>query len=122
MVFSVWRFNNYGYLGLYGLSVKEIKEKKKIGRDDILDRAGATELAANLFRITQTDDKIAKNKIIGEQPANETHFTVGRKVRRAIADIGGTMPEELAPEEHVKQLKAKERKLLKKKSVVQKRR
>lgn len=109
------RFNNYGYLGLYGLSVSEIKAKKKIGNDDILDRAGSTELAANLFRITQTDDKIIKNKIIGEEPANEKHFVVGRKVRKAIADIGGTMPEELSPEEHIKQLKFKERKLLRKK-------
>lgn len=111
------RFNNYGYLGLYGLSVKEIKEKKKIGSDDILDRAGATELAANLFRITQTDDKIVKNKIIGEQPANETHFIVGRKVRKAINDIGGTMPEKLAPEEHVKKLKFNNRKLHRQNSI-----
>jgi len=112
------RFNNYGYLGLYGLSVKEIKEKKKIGSNDILDRAGATELAANLFRITQTDDKIVKNNIIGEQPANEIHFIVGRKVRDVISDIGGTMPEELVPEEHIRQLKDKERKLLKEKKKV----
>ena len=106
------RFNNYGYLGLYGLSVNEIKAKKKIGKDDILDRAGATELAANLFRITQTDDKIVKHKIIGEQLASDTHFIVGRKVRKAISDIGGTMPEKLSSEEHVKKLKSQDRKLL----------
>jgi len=60
------KFNNAGYLGLYGLTVNDIKKKKHIGEDDVLDRAGATELAANLFRITQTDEKLKKDRVIGE--------------------------------------------------------
>jgi len=99
------RFNNYGYLGLYELTASEIRKKKKIGQDDILDRAGSTELAANLFRITQTDGKINKENIIGENLANATHFKVGRKVRNVIREIGGTMPENLPPEKHIKALK-----------------
>ena len=67
------KFNNYGYLGLYGLKADGIKKKKNLGKDDILDRAGSTELAANLFRITQTDEKINKEQIVGEGKANVTH-------------------------------------------------
>ncbi len=95
------RFNNAGYLGLYGLTVNEIKQKKQIGDDEILDRAGSTELAANLFRITQTDAKLKKDRVIGENAAVGTHFHVGKEVRHTIEKIGGTMPEELAPEEHI---------------------
>ena len=68
------KFNNYGYLGLYGLAAEDIKIKKKIGKDNILDRAGSTELAANLFRITQTDEKIINEKSTGEEKANTTHL------------------------------------------------
>lgn len=89
------KFNNFGYLGLYGLKADEIREKKKIGEDDILDRAGSTELAANLFRITQTDEKIRKDKIQGEDTANVTHFQVGKKVRNTIVEIGGGLPRQL---------------------------
>ncbi|MBP7134467.1 DNA damage-inducible protein D [Patescibacteria group bacterium] len=95
------RFNNAGYLGLYGLAVNEIKQKKQIGDDEILDRAGSTELAANLFRITQTDAKLRKDRVIGENAAVGTHFKVGKEVRHTIEKIGGTMPEELAAEEHI---------------------
>lgn len=95
------KFNNYGYMGLYGLNAQGISQKKGIGKDDILDRAGRTELAANLFRITQTDEKIRNENIQGEDTANRTHYSVGRKVRTTIADIGGTMPEELPAEEHI---------------------
>ena len=98
------RFNNAGYLGLYGLSVDEIKKKKQIGDDEILDRAGSTELAANLFRITQTDDKLKKDRIIGEDAATGTHFHVGKRVRRTIQEIGGTLPEELPPQEPINEL------------------
>ena len=98
------KFNNFGYLGLYGLKADQIRAKKKIGNDDILDRAGSTELAANLFRITQTDEKISKDKIQGEEIANTTHFQVGRKVRNVIKEIGGTLPEELPPEEHIERV------------------
>ncbi len=101
------RFNNYGYLGLYNLTASEIKKKKGIDKDDILDRAGSTELAANLFRITQTDDKINKENIVGENFANATHFEVGRKVRTAIKEIKGTLPENLPVEKHIKELKKK---------------
>ncbi len=109
------RFNNFGYLGLYKLTADEIKKIKGIGKDDILDRAGSTELAANLFRITQTDDKINKENISGENSANATHFEVGRKVRQTIKDIGGTLPENLQPERHIKELKSEKKKLLKNK-------
>lgn len=102
-------FNDAGYLGLYGMRAKEIREKKELGDDNLLDRAGATELAANLFRITQTNDKL-QNEIdngncIGEDAANSTHYNIGNKVRKTIEEIGGTMPENLPPEpEHIKKL------------------
>ena len=103
------KFNNAGYLGLYGLNNKEIQERKDIGKDKVLDRAGATELAANLFRITQTDEqlksKLHKKEKIGETKASKTHFVVGGKVRKAIKDIGGTMPEDLSPQEHISTVK-----------------
>ncbi len=98
------KFNNAGYLGLYGLTAKGIKEKKGIGHDEILDRAGSTELAANLFRITQTDAKLKMDGVTGENEASATHFDVGSKVRKTIQQIGGTMPEELPAEEHIKDL------------------
>lgn len=98
------RFNNAGYLGLYGLAASEIRQRKGIGTDDILDRAGAAELAANLFRITQTDEKLQKDRVIGEDSAVGTHFDVGKKVRRTIEEIGGTMPEALPPQEHINEL------------------
>ncbi len=101
------KFNNAGYLGLYGLTAEEIKEKKGLGRDDLLDRAGSTELAANLFRITQTDAKLKIDEVEGEKAASTTHFTVGRKVRKTIEEIGGTMPEHLPPEEHISDLARK---------------
>lgn len=111
------KFNNYGYLGLYGLITDDIKIKKGIGKDNILDRAGSTELAANLFRITQTDEKIIKDKISGEEKANTTHFDVGQKVRKTIKEIGGTMPENLKPEKHIKKIKAKNIKMIKNKKL-----
>ncbi len=98
------KFNNAGYLGLYGLTAEEIKQKKGIGHDEILDRAGSTELAANLFRITQTDAKLKMDSVMGEDVANATHYDVGSKVRKTIEQIGGTMPEELSAEEHVTDL------------------
>ncbi len=105
------RFNNAGYEGLYGMRKDQIQQKKKIGKDDVLDRAGTTELAANLFRITQTDEKISKENIKGNYKASNTHFEVGKEVRQTIRKIGGTMPEELKPEKHIKELE-KERKIL----------
>ncbi len=109
-------FNNQGYLGLYGMNISKIKEEKRIGKDDILDRAGSTELAANLFRITQTDEKIKKENIEGGGKATYTHWLVGHKVRKSIQDIGGTPPEKLPPEEHIKVLEKEQKKLLKQSS------
>ena len=98
------KFNNYGYLGLYKLTAQDIKKKKGIGKDNILDRAGSTELAANLFRITQTDGKLDKEKIRSEEGANAAHYDVGQKVRKTIKEIGGIMPEELKSEKHIKEI------------------
>lgn len=91
----------------------QIQTKKGIGKDDVLDRAGTTELAANLFRITQTDEKIRNENIKGDYKASNTHFEVGKKVRQTIREIGGTMPEDIRPEKHIKELE-RERKRLRK--------
>lgn len=107
------KFNDAGYLGLYGMHKKTLQKKKNIGKDDVLDRVGVTELAANLFRITQTNDKINKEKIIGEGHATFAHMVVGQKVRKTIIEIGGTMPEDLPIEDNIKRLKIKNRNLLK---------
>jgi DNA-damage-inducible protein D len=106
-------FNDAGYRGLYGIPLSDIEKKKGIKKGELLDRAGSTELAANLFRITQTNEKIAKDKIYGEQEASRAHFMVGGKVRQTIKDIGGVLPEELSTEKSIKEVK-KEVKLLKK--------
>lgn len=98
------KFNDAGYLGLYGHRAKDIRALKQLGKDDILDRAGSTELAANLFRITQTDEKLRQDGLKGERHATETHQMVGRKVRKTIKEIGGIMPEHLPPEEHISSL------------------
>ena len=100
-------FQNYGYMGLYGgLTAKDIKNRKGLKKNqDILDHMGSTELAANLFRTTQTEEKIRKENIRGKENANATHFEVGKKVRRVIKELGGTMPENLpTPEKSIKQL------------------
>lgn len=105
------KFNDAGYRGLYGMNAKELALNKNLGKDKILDRAGTTELAANLFRITQTDDKLqnelASGKTVGEQKADSIHFMIDGKVRQTIKDIGGTMPENLPPEVHIKEIEKK---------------
>ena len=90
-------FQNYGYRGLYGgLGAKEIHAKKHLKKSQkILDHMGSTELAANLFRATQAEEKLKRDKIQGKQEANTTHFEVGQIVRETIASLGGTMPENL---------------------------
>lgn len=98
------KFNNFGYLGLYDLPIQKIKDKKGLGKDDILDRAGSTELAANLFRITQTEEKIHHENITGQGRANITHLAVGKKVRDTIKAIGGTLPENLPPAPNIKSI------------------
>ena len=113
-VINFGHFNEMGYKGLYnGMTVSSLKSRKGVGKDDILDRAGITELAANLFRITQTDEKIQKDNIQGQGLVSMTHFVVGSKVRDAIKKIGGTMPEDLPAEPHIKELEKHKRELLK---------
>lgn len=106
-------FNDAGYKGLYGSSLAEVETKKGIKKGELLDRAGATELAANLFRITQTDEKLKKDNVKTDYDARRTHFMVGGKVRQTIKDIGGELPENIKPEKHIKEVK-KEIKLLNK--------
>lgn len=91
------KFQNYGYKGLYGgLDANDIHKKKNLKKaQKILDHMGSEEIAANLFRATQTDAKLRRERITGEDPANLTHYQVGQKVRKTIEDLGGTMPEEL---------------------------
>lgn len=100
-------FQNHGYKGLYGgLDAKGIHQRKGLKRSQkILDHMGSTELAANLFRATQTEEKIRRDNIQGKSSANQTHYEVGRKVRQTIKELGGTMPEDLPnPNKTVKQL------------------
>lgn len=106
-------FQNAGYKGLYnGLTKKDIHERKGLGKSqDILDHMGSTELAANLFRATQTEEKLRKEGIKGKENANKIHKQVGAKVRKAIKDIGGTMPEDLPSAESIKKIERKEKKL-----------
>lgn len=109
-------FQNKGYQGLYGgLGAKEIHGRKGLKKSqNILDHMGSTELAANLFRATQTDDKLRREQITGKEKANQTHFAVGAKVRKTIEELGGTMPEDLpVPEKSVKQIETEQRKQLK---------
>ena len=93
-------FQDHGYRGLYGgLGQKDIHKKKDLKKTQkILDHMGSTELAANLFRATQTEEKLRKDKIKGKHLANQTHFAIGEKVRLTIKEIGGTMPEDLPAE------------------------
>lgn len=109
-------FQNYGYQGLYGgLKVKDIRNRKGLKpKEDILDHMGSTELAANLFRATQTEEKLRRENIQGKAAANNTHYEVGKKVRQTIKDLGGTMPEDLpTPEKSIKQLEKERKKALK---------
>ena len=109
-------FQNYGYMGLYnGLKAKDIKERKGLKKNqDILDYMGSTELAANLFRATQTEEKLRRENIQGKSEANKTHFEVGKKVRQTIKELGGTMPEDLPTlEKSVRQIeKEHEKKMI----------
>lgn len=100
-------FQNHGYQGLYGgLGAKQIHQRKGLKKSQqILDHMGSTELAANLFRATQTDEKLRRENIQGKSNANQTHFEVGAKVRQTIKELGGTMPEDLpTPKKSIKQI------------------
>lgn len=108
-------FQNYGYQGLYGgLGAQDIHARKGLKKSQkILDHMGSTELAANLFRATQTEEKLRRENIKGKMKANKTHYDVGKKVRQTIKELGGTMPEDLPVAESIKSVEAKQRKMLK---------
>jgi DNA-damage-inducible protein D len=99
-------FHDAGYKGLYGgLGGEAIKARKNIpAKEQLLDRMNATELAANQFRMTQTRDKLARERISNQQQAIQTHEQVGKEVRAAIERIGGTPPEHIPPAEHIKEV------------------
>ena len=104
------KFHNAGYKGLYnGESADDIAKRKKLRyREDILDNMSSEELGANIFRITQTEAKLKKEKVDNEYTADSIHYEVGRKVRKAIKDIGGTMPEKIpTPKTSLKELEKK---------------
>lgn len=108
-------FQNYGYMGLYGgLKAQDIKKLKGLKKSqNILDHMGYEELAANLFRATQTEAKLRRDHVQGKQEANQTHYEVGKKVRQTIKDLGGTMPEDLpTPEKSIQQIEREEKKKL----------
>ena len=109
------KFHNCGYKGLYnGETANDIAKRKCLRyREDILDNMGSEELVANLFRISQTEAKLKKDKVKTEIIASATHYEVGKKVRRAIKDIGGTMPEDLpTPDKSLKELKKETKKFI----------
>jgi DNA-damage-inducible protein D len=99
-------FHDAGYKGLYGgLGVDAIKVRKHIPeKEQLMDRMDSTELAANQFRMTQARDKLARQNAHNQEEAIQTHKEVGQEVRQAIKRIGGTLPENLPPAEHIKQV------------------
>jgi DNA-damage-inducible protein D len=107
-------FQDHGYKGLYGgLGAKDIHVRKGLKKSQkILDHMGSTELAANLFRATQTEDKLKRDQVQGKRQANQTHLEVGKKVRQTIKELGGTMPEALpTPDSSIKQIESAKKKL-----------
>jgi len=108
-------FQNHGYKGLYGgLTAEGIHVRKGLKKSQkILDHMGSTELAANLFRATQTEEKLKREGTEGKTAANKTHYEVGKKVRETIEELGGTMPEDLPTAESIKKLERKKKKELK---------
>lgn len=107
-------FQNHGYKGLYGgLDAKGIHQKKGLKKSHkILDYMGSTELAANLFRATQAEEKLKKDGIKDKHSANKTHYKVGQKVRQTIEELGGIMPEELdVPKKSIAKIEKEQKKL-----------
>jgi len=107
-------FQDHGYRGLYGgMKAKDIHAKKGLKKSHkILDHMGSTELAANLFRATQTEEKLKRDQVQNKSNANQTHHEVGKKVRQTIQELGGTMPEELpTPDKSIKQIENAKKKL-----------
>ena len=101
------KFHNAGYKGLYnGETANDIAKRKNLRyKEDILDNMGSVELAANLFRITQTEQKLTNNDVKGENEANKVHYNMGRDIRKFIEKQGGTMPENLpTPKKSLKEL------------------
>lgn len=111
-------FQNHGYMGLYGgLKAQDIHRRKSLKKSQqILDHMGSTELAANLFRATQAEEKLRREKITGKAKANKAHEEVGAKVRQTIKELGGTMPENLPTVESIKKLEGKPKTMITKKS------
>ncbi|CAA6820489.1 MAG: DNA-damage-inducible protein D [uncultured Sulfurovum sp.] len=109
-------FQNYGYKGLYGLDARGIHTKKGLKKSHkILDHMGSTELAANLFHATQTEEKLKRDKVQSKRNANKTHYDVGKKVRDTIEELGGEMPENLpTPEKSLIKIEKEQKKLEKK--------
>ena len=113
------KFHNSGYKGLYnGETADDIAKRKGLRyREDILDNMGSEELAANLFRITQTESRLKNDNIFGEKEANKTHYNIGKNIREVIAKNGGTMPENLpTPKKSLKQLEKEKNQSLKEKN------
>jgi len=108
-------FMDHGYRGLYGgLSQRDIHGRKRLKpKEHILDHMGSLELAANLFRTTQAEDKLRRENVRNKEQANRIHSEVGRKVRKTIHELGGTMPENLPVAENIKKVEGRERKRLK---------
>lgn len=107
-------FHNAGYKGLYnGETANDIFKRKKLRyREDILDNMNEDELVANLFRINQTKQRLMRDNVQGEKEAKDVHYEVGKKVRKAIADIGGMMPEEMpTPKKSLKELEREKKQL-----------
>lgn len=109
-------FQNHGYMGLYGgLQQSDIHRRKGLKKSQkILDHMGSTELAANLFRATQAEEKLRREQVRGKDAANRTHREVGAKVRQTIKDLGGTMPEDLPVADSVMKIESRKRKELSK--------
>jgi len=107
-------FQDHGYMGLYGgLRMKDIHQRKNLKKSQkILDHMGSTELAANLFRATQAEEKLRRDDVRGKDAANQTHREVGRKVRQTIQELGGTMPEDLPAADSIKRIEVQKRKRL----------
>jgi len=107
-------FQNHGYMGLYGgLKQEDIHRRKGLKKSQkILDHMGSTELAANLFRATQAEEKLRREEVKGKDAAKRTHREVGAKVRQTIRELGGTMPEELPTAESIKKIETKQGKRL----------
>jgi DNA-damage-inducible protein D len=105
-VVNYGNFVDYWYLGLYGMRNKEILKKKWLApKTSLMDTVGSEELAANLFRATQTEAKIKRESLYGQQQTENAHLEVGKDVRETIKKIGGTMPEDLPPADDIKEAK-----------------